>query len=172
MRTKLLTILIILLLSFVGIQSNAQAKRAPPSRYTYVLEFDVSNLPEGVKIKGQFISNSSDIPLIISEKFDMFGRFIGGTKLKSGKVYRYYPDGIPMSGKQHLKGWQTPFDVNGTRLSLHSAPVTIYEGKKRGLSKKIPKSERFTIPAKFNNKPYEIKGMIHYKLNPAYDKAL
>ena len=60
-----------------------------------------------------FIANSADAPLVLNEIFQD-GVLVSGTKLVSGKVYQYFPNGVPMEGKTHLKGWQAPFgDIKG-----------------------------------------------------------
>jgi hypothetical protein len=98
----------------------------PPSRYGYSLEVDAKSLPKGVTVRPSkddlaprvFIANASDVPLIINERFQN-DLLVGGAKLVSGKVYQYFPTGVPMEGKTHLKGWQAPFgDIPETILSL------------------------------------------------------
>jgi len=156
----------------------------PPSRYGYSLKIDLASLPEGVTIRevGKigdignirlFIANSSDVPLIIKEIFDFLGRLIHGTKLVSGKVYQYYPSGVPMEGLTHLKGWQAPFgDIDITILSLQKIPDKIYEGRQPDSPKDIPEPEPVSIPVNYNGQPYEIRGVIHYHLNESYDHLL
>lgn len=179
MKTKsiIAAAIIALLINIAPIEGRGGRPAPPPSRYTYELKFDLKALPKGVAIKvandqhghRNFISNASDVPLIFNEKFSG-ERLVAGTKIVSGKVYNYYPNGVPMAGKQHLKGWQAPFgDIKQTLIMLPKEPAKIYEGRKPGLSKDLPKPEPFAIPAKLNGKPYEVKGMIHYKLNKAYD---
>jgi hypothetical protein len=158
--------------------SDAGGRPAPPpSRYGYVLKFDARSLPAGVTIREvsdklgtrYFIKNTSDVPLVINQRFDN-ERLVSGAKLVSGKVYQYFPNGVPMEGKQHLKGWQAPFgDIPETLLQLAKEPAKIYEGRKPGLSKDIPRPEAAAIPATFDGRPYEIKVTIHYHLNKAYD---
>lgn len=153
-------------------------KPAPtPSRYGYTLKFDAESLPKGVKLREMkinqmtvfFISNASDVPLVINEKFQN-DVLVAGTKLVSGKTYGYFPSGVPMEGKTHLKGWQAPFgDIPETPFTLPTAPIKIYEGRKPGLSKELPKPEPFSIPTKLDGKPHEIKGTITYHLNDEYD---
>ena len=74
-----------------------------------------------------------------------------------------------MEGKTHLKGWQYE-GLNEVILSLAQTPSKIYEGRKRNLSKILPKPEYVSIPANYNGQPYEIKGFIHYHLNKLYDE--
>ncbi|MDP6113180.1 MAG: hypothetical protein QGF00_31375 [Planctomycetota bacterium] len=182
MTNKLRAIVLMLAASFcvTSIDGRGQRPAPSPSRYAYVLKFDVKALPKGVTIREvtdklgtrHFITNTSDVPLIINERFQG-NRIVSGVKLVSGKVCHYCPDGVPMAGKRHLKGWQAPFgDIKQTLITLPRPPARIYQGRKPGLSKEIPKPESFSIKAKFNGKSYEIKGMIHYKLNPAYDKQV
>jgi hypothetical protein len=64
-------------------------------------------------------------------------------------VYQYFPNGVPMEGKTHLKGWQAPFgDIPETILTLAKEPARIHEGRGPGLSKELPEPEAFSIPAK------------------------
>lgn len=178
MKSQSLLAAMIVASLFLTTPSEARRPAPPPSRYIYVLKFDVKALPKGVTIKEvddqygsrHFITNASDVPLIFNEKFSA-NRLVDGTKVVAGKVYNYFPNGVPMEGKQHLKGWQAPFgDIKQTLIMLPRDPKMIYESRRPGLSKELPKPEPFSIPAKLDGKPYEIKGMIHYKLNKAYDK--
>jgi hypothetical protein len=159
--------------------SLAQGRKpAPtPSRYNYTLKFDAESLPDGVKVREMkighmtvcYISNTSDVPLVINERFqnDML---VSGTKLVSGKTYGYFPSGVPMEGKTHLKGWQAPFgEIPETPFGLPTEPTKIHEGRKAGLSKELPKPESFTISTKLDGKRHEIKGTIQYHLNDEYD---
>lgn len=164
---------------------NAQERPAPkerpappPSRYTYSLKINADSLPKGVKVREvkdalgtrYFISNASETPLVINERFEN-DVLAAGSKLVSGKVYQYFPNGVPMEGKTHLKGWQAPFgDIPETILSLAKEPARIHEGRKPGLSKELPAPEPFSLPAKSDGNPHEIRGTIHYHLNPAYDE--
>jgi hypothetical protein len=149
----------------------------PPSRYGYSLHVEASALPDGVSVRRSqdnlsprlFLKNASDVPLVINERFEN-ERLVAGTKLVGGKVYQYFPNGVPMEGKTHLKGWQAPFgDIPETLLSLPKEPAKIYEGREAGLSKDLPPPESISIPARYDGKPYEIKGEIRYHLNDAYD---
>jgi hypothetical protein len=175
-----ITSLALLLVLFATVcHAQGRGKPAPPpSRYTYTLKVDEKSLPKGVKLreaKGEgpqrlFLSNSSATPLVIDERFQ--GEvLVAGTKLADGKVYHYFPTGVPMEGKTHLKGWQAPFgDIPETILRLPRDPEKIYEGRMPGLDKTLPKPEPFSIPAKFGDQPHAITGEIHYHLNPAYDE--
>src|SRR5512147_2506057 len=100
-----------------GAAAHAQRRPAPPpSRYGYSLKIDLDSLPKGVTVRESrdaqaaryFIANSSDAPLVLNEIYQN-GVLVAGTKLVSGKVYQYFPNGVPMEGKTHLKGWQAPF---------------------------------------------------------------
>ncbi len=167
-----------LLLSSPAISQSRPGRPAPPpSRYTYTLEINNKSLPEGVTVRKvddglgarHFIKNSSETPLIINGRFEG-ERLVAGTKLVGGKVYLYFPNGVPMEGKTHLKGWQAPFgDSETTLLVLDSEPAKIYEGRKPGLGKELPPPEVVTIPANYDGKPYGIIATVHYHLNPAYD---
>ena len=171
---------LLLLLAFSGRPGYAQRRgrpAPPPSRYGYTLKFDAKSLPKGVVVRTvrsgatsrYFIKNTSDKPLVINERYQA-KRLVSGAKLVSGKVYHYFPNGVPMEGKRHLKGWQAPFGViQETLLSLPKEPAMIYKGRKPGLSKKLPPPEISTIPARYKGEPYKIKVTIQYHLNPAYD---
>ncbi len=74
-----------------------------------------------------------------------------------------------MQGKQHLKGWQAPFVKIHETLLYIKEPKKIYEGRKVGLTRELPKSEKMSIPANLGGMPYEIKGTVNYHLNKAYD---
>lgn len=161
----------------VPLLAQGRKPAPPPSRYRYTLKFDAESLPKGVKIrevkqKGHtqyFISNAGATPLIIHERYDN-EVLAAGTKLVDGKTYSYFPNGVPMEGKTHLKGWQAPFgDIPETILMLPMEPSKIYEGRKPGLSKDLPKPEKFSIPAKFGEKSRPLEGTIEYHLNEAYD---
>lgn len=150
----------------------------PPSRYGYSLKVDAASLPAGVKLRElrdelgarYFISNAGDRPLVINERFQN-NVLVAGTKLVSGKVYQYFPTGVPMEGKTHLKGWQAPFgDIPETLLFLPDAPAKIYEGRQPGLSKELPAPEPFSIPVTYDGKTNAIRGTVHYHLNAAYDE--
>lgn len=149
----------------------------PPSRYGYVLEFKAKALPKGVTIREvrdaqgtrHFIKNTGAAPLVINQRFQN-KRLISGAKLVSGKVYQYFPNGVPMQGKRHLKGWQAPFgEIKETLIRLAKDPPKIYAGRKPGLSKVLPRSEPVELPASYDGKPFKIKATIHYHLNKAYD---
>lgn len=115
-----------------------------------------------------FITNSSDKPLIINERFHLDGELEYGEKLVSGDFYQYFRHGIPMVGKEHLTGWQLAYA--GSKLfSLGHEPAKIYEGRRENLSKDLPEPEPFSFPAKYDGKPHELKGFIHYHLNDFYD---
>jgi hypothetical protein len=150
----------------------------PPSRYEYSFQIDEKSLPKGVsarqvgegKTLRYFIKNASDKPLVIGEIFSN-DKLVSGTKLENGKVYGWFPSGVPMEGKTHLKGWQAPFgDIEETILILPREPAKIVEGRQPGLGKEVPKPEESAIKVSYDNKPYEIKITIHYRLNAAYDK--
>lgn len=163
---------------FSAALTEARDRPAPtPSRYSYVLRFDAKSLPTGVTIREvsdnlgtrYFIRNSSDLPLVINQRFQN-ERLVSGETLVSGKVYHYFPNGVPMEGKQHLKGWQAPFgDIKETLIQLAAEPAKIYEGRKPGLPNDLPGPEAGKFPATYDGKPYEIKVTIHYTLNKAYD---
>ena len=149
----------------------------PPSRYGYSLRIDADSLPRGVTVREVrddqgarwFVSNASDVPLVIHERFQG-DTLVTGTKLVSGKAYQYFPTGVPMEGKTHLKGWQSPFgEIKETLLTLPREPQKIHEGREPGLPTDLPPPEAISIPAKYDGKPYEIKGTVHYHLNGAYD---
>jgi len=148
----------------------------PPSRYGFTFKIDAKSLPKGVTVREvrnessvrYFIKNTSDLPLIINERFQN-DRLVSGAKLVSGRVLHYFPNGVPMEGKRHLKGWQAPFGEIPETLLHIKEPKKIYEGRKVGLTKELPKPEKMSIPANLNGTPYEIKGTINYHLNKAYD---
>ncbi len=152
----------------------------PPSRYRYTLEFDKKTLPKGVAVREAkigdgtivryFVKNTSDTPLIFNDKYDATDRLVAGDKVVSGKAYQYYPNGVPMEGKQHLKGWQAPFgDMEEAAILLTTTPSKIADGHEPGKGKELPPPEPAVIPVKYDGKPYELKVTIHYHLNPAYD---
>ncbi|QDU98044.1 hypothetical protein [Lignipirellula cremea] len=149
----------------------------PPSRYSYTLSIDAKSLPPGVTVRKvsddlgvrHFVKNSSDKPLVLAMIYSN-DRLVSGKKLLGGKVYGWFPSGVPMAGKQHLKGWQAPFgDIEETLLTLPRDPERIYAGREKGLDKTLPADEPVTIEAEYDGQPYAIKGTIHYQLNPAYD---
>ena len=91
-------------------------------------------------------------------------------RLVGGKVYGYFPSGVPMEGKQHLKGWQAPFgDIPETLFVLPREPAKIYEGRQTGLDKTIPPDEPIAVAVEYDGKAYEIKATVKYQLNPAYE---
>jgi hypothetical protein len=148
-----------------------------PSRYGFTLKFDAKSLPAGIRIREvrsgnvarYFIKNTGQSPLIINSVYHN-DRLVSGAKLVDGKVYNYFPDGVPMAGKRHLKGWQAPFGVSEeTLLTLAKEPQTIYAGRKPGLSKTLPPSQPISIPVQYNAKPYTIEATVLFHLNPAYD---
>ena len=150
----------------------------PPSRYAYSFKVDEKSLPKGVSVREvvdgknsrYFIKNAGETPLVIGEIYSN-DKLVSGTKLAGGKVYGWFPSGVPMEGKTHLKGWQAPFgDIEETLLTLPREPAKIIEGRKPGLGKEGPKPEDSTIKATYDGKPYEIKITIHYRLNETYEK--
>jgi hypothetical protein len=150
----------------------------PPSRYAYSFKVDEKSLPKGVSVREvvdgknsrYFIKNAGETPLVIGEIYSN-DKLVSGKKLAGGKVYGWFPSGVPMEGKTHLKGWQAPFgDIEETPLSLPREPAKIIEGRKPGLGKEVPKPEESTIKVSYDGKPYEIKITIHYRLNEAYEK--
>ena len=168
----------LILVPFIALLiSHGRERPAPtPSRYGFTFEIDAKSLPKGVTVREvrnassvrYFVKNTSDIPLVINERFQN-DRLVSGAKLVSGKVLNYFPDGVPMAGKRHLKGWQAPFGEIPETLLHVKEPKKIYEGRKAGLTKELPKSEKLSIPASLNGTPYEIKGTIKYHLNKTYD---
>jgi len=176
------TLFAMLCVLIAGADLRAQGrgeKPAPPlSRYGFRLSIDTKSLPKGVSVREVrdqlgsrwFITNTSDVPLIIQERFQN-EQLVSGAKLVGGQVYHYFPTGVPMEGKTHLKGWQAPFgEIKETLLYMAREPEKIYEGRKPGLGKELPPAEPLVIPAKLDGKPYEIKGSIEYYLNEAYDE--
>lgn len=150
----------------------------PPSRYAYSFKVDEKSLPKGVSVREvtdgkawrYFIKNTGEKPLVIGEIYSN-DKLVSGTKLVGGKVYGWFPTGVPMEGKTHLKGWQAPFgDILETTLILPREPAKIIEGRKPGLGKELPEPEESSIKASYDGKPYEIKITIHYRLNEAYEK--
>ncbi len=157
----------------------ARERPAPPeSRYAYSFKVDEKSLPKGVSVRTvvdgknsrHFIKNTGETPLVIGEIYSN-DKLVSGTKLVGGKVYGWFPSGVPMEGKTHLKGWQAPFgDILETILTLPREPAKIIEGRKPGLGKDIPEPEESSIKASYDGKPYEIKIKIIYRLNEAYEK--
>ena len=157
----------------------AQRKPAPPpSRYAYRMEVDAKSLPPGVTVRKvvdgnstrHFIRNAGTTPLIINEVFSN-QQLVGGAKLVEGKVYGWFPNGVPMEGKTHLKGWQAPFgDIVETLLFLPREPAKITEGRRPGLGNAVPADEPGVIGARHGDAPYEIKVTIRYRLNDEYGK--
>lgn len=169
----------IMLLVFTPLPAIARERPAPPpSRYAYSFTIDEESLPEGVTVReaGEgnaaryFLKNAGEKPLVIGEIFSN-EKLVSGTKLQNGKVYGWFPNGVPMEGKTHLKGWQAPFgDIEETILILPREPAKIVEGRQPGLGTDVPKPEESTIKVSYDNKPHKIKITIHYRLNEAYDK--
>jgi hypothetical protein len=173
----LLLLLLLLLLASADCAAQERGRPAPPpSRYTYTLHVDADSLPKGATLREAegapqrlFLSHAGEKPLVLDERFQN-GVLVGGTKLVSGKVYHYFPTGVPMEGKMHLKGWQAPFgDIPETMLRLPRDPDTIAAGRAPGLGRELPKPERFSIPARYDDQPHAITGEIRYQLNPAYE---
>ena len=167
-------LIMMFLLVLIGYSRDRPAP--PPSRYGFTFKIDTKSLPKGVTVREvrnessvrYFIKNTSNVPLIINERFQN-DRLVSGAKLVSGRVLNYFPNGVPMVGKRHLKGWQAPFgEIPETVLHIKE-PKKIYEGRKAGLTKELPKSEKSSIPASLDGTPYEIKGTIKYHLNKTYD---
>ena len=179
MNHTVLSLFSVSFLVFAALPSIARERPAPsPSRYAYSFKIDEKSLPKGVTVReaGEgnmrryFIKNSGEKPLVIGEIFSN-EKLVSGTKLENGKVYGWFPSGVPMEGKTHLKGWQAPFgDIEETLLILPREPAKIVEGRKPGLGKDIPKPEESSIKVNYDGKPYEIKITIHYRLNEEYDK--
>jgi hypothetical protein len=179
MKTKCLACSAVMFLVFAANSTIARERPAPsPSRYAYSFKIDEKSLPKGVTVReaGEgntrryFIKNSGEKPLVIDETFSN-EKLVNGKKLENGKVYGWFPSGVPMEGKTHLKGWQAPFgDIEETLLVLPREPLKIVEGRKAGLGKEVPQPEESVIKVNYDGKPYEIKITIHYRLNEAYDK--
>jgi len=178
-KTRMIKLLTGLLL-VVTLAAFAEARERPapqPSRYTYTLPIDEKSLPEGVTARvlrnehgvRTFIKNSSDTPLVIDAIYSN-DRLVSGKQLVNGKVFGWFPNGVPMQGKQHLKGWQAPFgDISEANIRLPRDPAKIYEGRKPGLDETVPAPEATIINTIYDDKPYEIKATITYHLNPAYE---
>ena len=168
--------MLIMVLSLVLIGYSRDRPAPSPSRYGFTFKIDAKPLPKGVTVREvrnessirYFIKNTSDIPLIINERFQN-DQLVSGAKLVSGRVLHYFPNGVPMQGKRHLKGWQAPFGEIPETLLYIKEPKKIYEGRKVGLTMELPKPTKVSIPANLNGTPYEIKGTINYHLNKAYD---
>ena len=169
--------MLIMMFSTVLIGYSRDRPAPPPSRYGFTFKIDAKSLPKGVMVREvrnessvrYFIKNTSDVPLIINERFLQNDQLASGAKLVSGRVLHYFPNGVPMQGKRHLKGWQAPFGEIPETLLHIKEPKKIYEGRKVGLTKELPNPEKISIPANLAGKPYEIKGTIKYHLNKAYD---
>ena len=178
MLRSLSLVALLILGPLAGFAAGQGRKPAPPaSRYGYTLVIDEKSLPKGVTIRTlkdelgtrHFIKNTSDVPLVINAVYSN-EKLVGGSKLVGGKVYGYFPSGVPMEGKQHLTGWQAPFgDIPETLFVLPREPAKIYEGRQPGLGKTLPPDEPITIAVEYDGKPYEIKGTVKYHLNPAYE---
>jgi hypothetical protein len=144
----------------------------PPSKYAYSLQVDLNSLPPGVTIHpipvGWCLENDSDRPLILEERFAPDGQLEWGIKLVSGKIYHYYRSGIPMVGKEHLKGWQ---EVSlHPRLQLAQTPIKINEGRwNPDLPEELPPSEAFAIEVNYDGQPHKITGFINYHFNELFD---
>ena len=168
--------MMIIVFSSVLIGYSRERPAPAPSRYGFTFKIDAKSLPKGVTVREvrnessvrYFIKNTSDVPLIINAlvKND---RLVSGAKLVSSRVLHYFPNGVPMQGKRHLKGWQAPFGEIPETLLYIKEPKKIYDGRKVGLTKELPKPEKMSIPANLGGKQYEIKGTIKYHLNKAYD---
>jgi hypothetical protein len=145
-----------------------------PSKYAYSLQVDLNSLPPGVTIhptqvgNGWWLANDSDRPLILEERFAPDGQLDWGIKLVSGKIYHYYRSGIPMVGKEHLKGWQeVPLHP---RLQLAQTPSKINEGRwSADLPEELPPSEAFAIEVNYDGQPHKITGLINYHFNELFD---
>jgi len=164
-------------LSAAGGWDAARDRPVAPSRYGFTLKFDAKSVPEGIEIREMrsgnvaryFVRNTGDVPLIINTRYQN-DRLVSGAKLVNGKVYDYFPDGVPMAGKRHLKGWQAPFgERQKTLLALAKEPTTISAGRKPGLPKTLPPSEPISIPVIYGDEPHEIRATVVFHLNPAYD---
>ena len=168
--------MLIMVFSPVLIGYSRERPAPAPSRYGFTFKIDAKSLPKGVTVREvrnessvrYFIKNTSDVPLTINALVQN-DRLVSGAKLVSGRVLHYFPNGVPMQGKRHLKGWQAPFGEIPETLLHIKEPKKIYEGRKVGLTKELPKPEKMSIPANLGGKPYEIKGTIKYHLNKAYD---
>ena len=173
---QLLLILAVVMFSHVLIGYSRERPAPAPSRYGFTFKIDAKSLPKGVLVREvrnessvrYFIKNTSDVPLTINAIVQN-DRLVSGAKLVSGRVLHYFPNGVPMQGKRHLKGWQAPFGEIPETLLHIKEPKKIYEGRKVGLTKELPNPEKISIPANLAGKPYEIKGTIKYHLNKAYD---
>ncbi len=161
-----------------GISARAERPAPPVSKYTYTFQIDTASLPKEVQARKAedrlapryFLKNEGAKPLVIDQRFQD-GKLVGGTKLVDGKVYGYFPNGVPMEGKTHLKGWQAPFgDIEEAVLTLPNEPAGIALGRAADAADKPPPSEAVTIPVRYNDEPYELKGTIHYRLNEAFKK--
>jgi hypothetical protein len=170
------SIALALIFSFVLTSVARDRPAPPPSRYGFSFKIDARLLPKGVTLREvrtetsirYFIKNTGNVPLIINERFQN-GRLVGGSKLVGGAVLNYFPNGVPMAGKRHLKGWQAPFGKIPETLLHIKEPKKIYEGRKAGLTRILPKAEPHSIPANLGGNPFKIKGTIHYHLNKVYD---
>ena len=108
--------MLIMIYSPVLIGYSRDRPAPPPSRYGFTFKIDAKSLPKGVTVREvrnessvrYFIKNTSNVPLIINERFQN-DRLVSGAKLVSGRVLHYFPKGVPMEGKRHLKGWRAPF---------------------------------------------------------------
>lgn len=160
------------------ISTDAHERPAPQqSRYSYYLKIDEKSLPKGVKLRvnksefgvRNFITNTSDVPLVINEIYSN-DRLVAGKKLVGGKVLQWFPNGVPMQGKTHLKGWQSPFgEIKEAILRLPRDPAMIAKGRQKGLSEKLPANEEVVIRSLYDGKAYEIKATVIYELNPKYE---
>jgi hypothetical protein len=154
-------------------EAPAGRKPAPArSRFRFQLEIDPKSLPEGVvvekrevqKIFQTWIRNTGKTPL---ERLhlDGQGQPWGGTRLAEGKVYGYFPNGVPMAGKEHLKGWVLSEGVEWQQIIPDQEPAGIAMGRQDG-SLEVPTPDSFSQEWTYGDKKWTITGRIVYSLNP------
>jgi hypothetical protein len=150
----------------------------PPSRFKYDFIVDPTTLPSGVTCETirsasgylqNWIKNSSEIPFQCFEN-DYLGRTILGFKLVDNKVYVYYPNGIPIVGKTHIKGWVLWEHTDRHLLSFDGSLMAIYNAQQPGLpvTTPLPPDEIVTFLWDFGGREWTISGTIVYAIDENY----
>ena len=87
--------MLIMVFSPVLIGYSRERPAPAPSRYGFTFKIDAKSLPKGVLVREvrnessirYFIKNTSDVPLIINERFLQNDRLVSGAKLVFGRVF-------------------------------------------------------------------------------------
>ncbi len=162
-----------------------EARCSPSPWFSARAVLDVSGLPEGVQVDSTGplprLSNPGSTPLVLFRD-DSSPRSLPAAdlpwtglplrmpvaRLVDGQSFHYFESGVPMEGKQHLKGWQNPFGQTSELLPVPPATLSpAGPGRPETLDPIGP--EPFELRVYWGAEERSLKGEWVYAPNADYD---